>query len=231
MAREAAGLEAVHGDLGRALALFDTAIDSFHRAGNVANMAMTFADLAVLFDRIERPEIAATLYGASTHHGDIGWVLNLPAVVDHLREVLGEIRLRRVRRRRGGHGVRRRRALRGAADSSRQLGAVTSNLTSTSAVRWQRPRRTRRGRLPHASVTEPPTGFGLHAKKTRTGSWPRSTNCPTMVASTSAVASRAELGPGRRHPPTRNVDEFVMGRAGHRRLVPGQTGLTGWRIP
>ena len=91
IAREAAGLEAVHGDLEQALALFDTAIDSFHRAGNVANLAVALAYLAVFFDRFERPEIAATIYGASTRHGDQrhgSWTF--PHVVDHLRAVLGE---------------------------------------------------------------------------------------------------------------------------------------------
>ena len=91
IAAEAAGLEAVHGELEQALALFDTTIDSFHRAGNVANLADTLANLAVFFDRIERPEIAATVYGASTHHASIVMVTDLPAVVDHLRAVLGEI--------------------------------------------------------------------------------------------------------------------------------------------
>ena len=88
--REAAGLEAVYGDLDEAFALFETAIDSLHRAGTVGNTAVTLADLAVLFDRLEHPEIAATLYGASRHHGDIGWVTHLPYVVNHLRMVLGE---------------------------------------------------------------------------------------------------------------------------------------------
>ena len=36
----AAGLEAVHGDPEQALALFDTALDSLHRAGNVASLAI-----------------------------------------------------------------------------------------------------------------------------------------------------------------------------------------------
>ena len=53
-------------------------------------MAVAFADLTVLFDRLEQPDIAATLYGASSRHGDLGWVLNLPTAVDHLREVLGQ---------------------------------------------------------------------------------------------------------------------------------------------
>ena len=42
--REAAALEAVHGDLERALTLFDTTIDSFHRAGDHANVGGTLAE-------------------------------------------------------------------------------------------------------------------------------------------------------------------------------------------
>jgi predicted ATPase len=90
VSREAAALEAVHGDLDEAFALFETAIDSLHRAGDVADIAIALADLAVLFDRLERPAIAATLYGAGRHHGDIGWVTQLPDVVNHLRMVLGD---------------------------------------------------------------------------------------------------------------------------------------------
>ena len=76
--REAAGLEAVYGELEQALALFDTTVDSFHRAGNIPNLADTLAYLAVFFDRFERPEIAATVYGASTRHGISTMVMDLP---------------------------------------------------------------------------------------------------------------------------------------------------------
>lgn len=90
IARDAAGLEAVHGELDQALTLFDTTLDSLHRAGNVVNVGATLANLAVLFDRIELPEIAATIYGACTDYGIINTVINLPDVVDRLRVVLGE---------------------------------------------------------------------------------------------------------------------------------------------
>jgi hypothetical protein len=80
----------VHGDPDRALELFETAISSLHRAGDVANLALAFGDLAVLFDRMEQPDVAATLYGVVERHGDIGWVVHLPEVVDHVRAVLGE---------------------------------------------------------------------------------------------------------------------------------------------
>ena len=87
IAQNAAGLEAVHGELDQALVLFDTANDSFHQAGDVAGAGATFAYLAVFFDRVERPEIAATLYGTTARHPSL---VNRPGVVDHLRSVLGE---------------------------------------------------------------------------------------------------------------------------------------------
>ena len=119
IARDAAGLEAVHGELEQALALFDTTIDSFHRAGNVANLAATLADLAVFFDRIERPEIAATLYGASTHHGSISMVDQPSRRRGPPARRARRDRVRRLRRRRGGHGTRRRRPLRPPPDPAR----------------------------------------------------------------------------------------------------------------
>ena len=89
LAQDAARLEAVHGEFDDALALFSTGINSFHRAGNVVFLAATFASLAVFFDRFDRPEVAATIYGASTRQPSIGLVPNLSEVVEHLRQVLG----------------------------------------------------------------------------------------------------------------------------------------------
>ncbi len=90
LAQDAARLEAVHGELDDALALFSKGINAFHHAGNVAFLAATFASLAMFFDRFERPEIAATIYGASTRQASISLVPHLPEVVAHLRSVLGE---------------------------------------------------------------------------------------------------------------------------------------------
>ena len=90
IARVAAGFEAVHGEIGQSLALFDNAIDSFHRCGAHAILAATLADLAVFFDRIEQPEIAATVYGTSTHHTIRSLLVELPGVLAHLRTVLGD---------------------------------------------------------------------------------------------------------------------------------------------
>jgi hypothetical protein len=50
----------------------------------------------VCFDRLDRPDVAATLYGAGKQHTPVGnralsqYVVELPAVVDHLRAVLGD---------------------------------------------------------------------------------------------------------------------------------------------
>ena len=88
LSREVARLEATHGDRGQALDLFESAVDSMHRAGDVSNLAATFAALAVLFDRMEQPAPAAILYGVIGRHGNVRWVVQLPAVVAHLRAVL-----------------------------------------------------------------------------------------------------------------------------------------------
>jgi predicted ATPase/class 3 adenylate cyclase len=86
-----AGLEALHGDLGQALALIDTALDSFHAAGNPASgVAGAQAILAVCFDRLDQRDVAATLYGASTHEASSQYLIDVPAVVGHLRATLGD---------------------------------------------------------------------------------------------------------------------------------------------
>jgi predicted ATPase/class 3 adenylate cyclase len=90
MAPVTALLEAVHGDLGQALSLFDAALHSLHRAGNVVFVGITVGYLAVCFDRLDRPDVAATLYGASTHHPVFEGHVDLPALVDHLRAALGD---------------------------------------------------------------------------------------------------------------------------------------------
>jgi predicted ATPase/class 3 adenylate cyclase len=90
IAQEAARLEAVHGDPRQALALFDTALDSLHRAGNVTSVGGMLGSLAVCFDRFNRPDVAATLYGASTNQALTQTVFDLSAAVDHLRAALGD---------------------------------------------------------------------------------------------------------------------------------------------
>ena len=70
--------------------LFDTAIDSFHRAGDEASLATTFVSLAVFFDRIGRHEAAATVYGASTQVTTTA--SGQDALVNRLRDELGDAR-------------------------------------------------------------------------------------------------------------------------------------------
>jgi hypothetical protein len=89
-AHAAAGLEALQGDLDQALALFEFAIDTYQRSGDQANLAVTLAYLAMFFDRIQQPQIAATLYGAISRHPSISMSPAIPDVVEHLRSVLGD---------------------------------------------------------------------------------------------------------------------------------------------
>jgi hypothetical protein len=44
----------------------------------------------VCFDRFDRPDVAATLYGAGSNRASMLGVVELPAVVDHLRAALGD---------------------------------------------------------------------------------------------------------------------------------------------
>lgn len=93
IARDAARLQLVDADPEDALALFDAAIDSFHQAGNIAQLTITLASATSLFERIDRPEAASTLYGAiacqpgSGHH-----VPDLPELADRLASKLSEDR-------------------------------------------------------------------------------------------------------------------------------------------
>ena len=89
-ARDAAGLEAVHGDVEEALSLFDNAIDGFHRAGNVPGMAELLANLTVFFDRRGSAEVAATLWGARANHPTDYLATDLPATVARLHATLGD---------------------------------------------------------------------------------------------------------------------------------------------
>ncbi len=78
LARDAARLHTAHGDLATALARFATAIDTFRRAGNVAQLAITLASMPTLFDRLGRREAAATLHAA---------MIGQPAGVQHVPEL------------------------------------------------------------------------------------------------------------------------------------------------
>jgi predicted ATPase/class 3 adenylate cyclase/DNA-binding CsgD family transcriptional regulator len=66
IARDAALLKLVDADPEEALALFDAAIDSFRRVGNIAQLTITLASVTSLFERIGSPDVAGTLFGAIT---------------------------------------------------------------------------------------------------------------------------------------------------------------------
>jgi tetratricopeptide (TPR) repeat protein len=88
IARDAAALEAAHGDIDHALDLFDTSIDSFHQSGDSSGLAWLFANLMVFFDRNGRPDIAATLHGCTGSHPVAIQAPGFDAAVDHVRNVL-----------------------------------------------------------------------------------------------------------------------------------------------
>ena len=85
--REMALLEELAEDIPRSLVMFDRVIDAEQRTGDQVDLRGTLGALAVLFARTERPDVAATLIGASQ---DIRWPIGLSAARKHLREVLGE---------------------------------------------------------------------------------------------------------------------------------------------
>gem|GEM_PF-2432475 len=87
-AREAGGLEAVHGDPTEALDLLNTSLDSFHQAGNTATLAWTLASLAVLFERIDHVEPAATIAGATTRFPIEDLILGFAPAAERLRNGL-----------------------------------------------------------------------------------------------------------------------------------------------
>jgi predicted ATPase/DNA-binding NarL/FixJ family response regulator len=68
LARDAARLHTSDGEPEAALVLFNDAIASFHRAGNVPQLIITLASVPALFERLERFEAALTLLGAMSQH-------------------------------------------------------------------------------------------------------------------------------------------------------------------
>ncbi len=91
LARDAARLHTEGGNTGAALSLFETAIDAFQGAGNIAQLIITLASVPSLFDRIGSREAAATLYAAMTQlPASTQHVPELAALGDHLAAELGE---------------------------------------------------------------------------------------------------------------------------------------------
>ena len=84
-----AQLEASHGDLAQACDLFDTTIDSHQQAGNTTWLTFTLFALAELYERIDQPEIAATLCGPISNQAVITTIADLADVVERLRNTLG----------------------------------------------------------------------------------------------------------------------------------------------
>jgi predicted ATPase len=84
------GLAAKHGDT---LAAFDhltLAIRNFHNAGDTTTIRGPLASLAVLFDRLERYEPAATIAGFALHPIATAVAPEIATAIAHLRDVLGE---------------------------------------------------------------------------------------------------------------------------------------------
>ncbi len=90
IARDAARLHTSDGEPVAALGLFAEAITAFRRAGNVPQLVITLASVPALFERLGRPEPAATLVAAlaaepsSAHH-----VPELGEIADRLAAELG----------------------------------------------------------------------------------------------------------------------------------------------
>jgi predicted ATPase/DNA-binding CsgD family transcriptional regulator len=91
VARDAALLHTSDGQLEEALRLFNTSIEAFLRAGAVAQLLISVASLPLLFARLGRPAVAATLLGAlarepnSLHH-----VPTLTSLRDRLHALHGD---------------------------------------------------------------------------------------------------------------------------------------------
>ncbi len=89
LARETARHEAVHGDPGRSLTLYDIAIDYFHQSGDVVNLASALGYLAATFHRFGLHDAATTLYGAG-HRFSVPLLGTRPDLPDRLRAKLGQ---------------------------------------------------------------------------------------------------------------------------------------------
>jgi tetratricopeptide (TPR) repeat protein len=88
VAREAAGLAASHGLTDDALVWFDMAIDSFHRAGNLASLGPALAYLSSFLGRLGRFEDAATIYGSVTDPNRGSMAVDLNATIAALQQAI-----------------------------------------------------------------------------------------------------------------------------------------------
>jgi predicted ATPase len=85
-----ARLEAEHGDTVPPFDHLTVAIRNFHNSGNTTGVRAPLAVLAVLFDRLERYEPAATIAGFALSPFSAATVPEITTAITHLRDVLGE---------------------------------------------------------------------------------------------------------------------------------------------
>jgi predicted ATPase len=90
LAPDLARLEVVHGNLDDGLILFDEAVDAAHRGGSLTQLTIALASLAFVFRDLGGAEIAATIYGSSTRSPSVANVPSLPALIEQLRDELGQ---------------------------------------------------------------------------------------------------------------------------------------------
>lgn len=65
----------------------------FQQSGDTGWLALVDGVLVVLFNRCEKPEVTATMYGVTTRHGvAVAYVESLPRLAGRLREILGRER-------------------------------------------------------------------------------------------------------------------------------------------
>ena len=91
VARDAALLHTSDGELEAALTLFGASIEAFLRSGAVAQLMITLASLPALFERLDRPAVAGTLFGAMAR--DPASFHHVPSLADlgvRLRDTLGD---------------------------------------------------------------------------------------------------------------------------------------------
>ena len=69
--------------------MFDSTLASFHRSGDHANVAATLAYLAICFEQLRQPEVAATIYGAASRSSTIVWVVDIAEIMGRLTDQLG----------------------------------------------------------------------------------------------------------------------------------------------
>ena len=96
LARDAARVHAVAGEPDVALGLIATAIESFQRAGNIAQLIITVALVPAVFEQLGRLEAAASLHAAITREpASLDHVPDLAALAERLEAALGQEALAR----------------------------------------------------------------------------------------------------------------------------------------